>query len=893
MLVSFVSHLSVLSNQDTWYNNLIINERHMSEQLLLLDISSLIEKSSNENQNSNYLSKNVLSIAKSTLEAYGYPYAQAFIRNEDIENESYGMEVEAIEAVLSGLGVNLIKADDPTYLPLIKRCATSHKNGGVIIATYNKKLSQLISDQISFFNFSDFKLLSLNNFEENIGFAPDNYLDYLALKGDSSSGIEQVIPLGENLISQVIDKTSNIDEIINNIVTSGNKILRRVSRDVDVIKSHRESFDIPIISFDISGIDFKRGDIDKEALISHYKRYGLTDWIIEDNLTGGPNSVIVNSASFDAGLKVISKSTGVLINPVFHNSKQIGIGIATKNRESFFIPFVSISGSSFIKESYFYTQCKEFLESNIPKVVINAKSFCKQGLINDVQVKNIVLDPQQAFYTIDSNKYCEDSGINIAKIFEKVKKSPYVTLSNDDFTDIISESSNAPSLEKVSKTIGFQTIELYSMSEKLYLAMKKNEPKVEKYYREYESKLNLIVANMEYKGMPMNGAYLKNLESVIDTRLRTYDNNIKSLVGRDFEVSSESMKAVIFEELKIIPLQNGKKTLTKAVMETFKGKHKLIEIYSERCASQQIKQEINKFYPHIVESDGRIYPEFNHIKIKTFRFSAQKPPVQGFPKKGEAIALRTSVEPVKGNYIVSIDYAQFELKILAHLSQDEILISAFKNNVDIHKLTASQIYNISIEDVTESQRSDAKAINFGLIYGKTAYSLAPDLNVSINEAQTMMKVYFDKFPKVKLFLDSLEKEAVENGFVRTLLGRKISIPEAQSHNENEANSGKRKAKNAPMQGTAAELIKIAMVNVCDLISNNYPEIYLINQVHDELIFETPKELVKEFSEKARLIMENIIQLRVPLNCDVEIGSSWGKAKGITLENSIEVNCHNI
>ena len=432
--------------------------------------------------------------------------------------------------------------------------------------------------------------------------------------------------------------------------------------------------------------------------------------------------------------------------------------------------------------------------------------------------------------------------------------------------------------------LGEQTISLFNFCIKLKNIMDSREPQTAAYYAEYESKLNFILAKMQYDGLGVDTNKLEAKKKEHQTKKATAIKNLTGLLNRPFnedDLKAANIKSLLIEKLGLIPAQDkaDKSSFLDHIKKNNGHSDSVLSNFTDYLTSVQRIIDIEKI---LKCADGdRIHPTFNHINTKTFRISAKDPNVQGFAKN----EVREGIVAKKDNYKVSIDYSQFELKILAELSQDPVLINAFQKGIDIHKETASKIFEVPYEEVTEKQRKDAKAINFGLIYGKEAFSLAHDLGVTQPEAQAKIDLYFEKFPTIKRFLDKLVENAKRDGSVRTITGRRISIENINLDKKTDwllVNQAERQAKNAPMQGSAADIIKKAMVKVYELIMAKYPNVIMTNQIHDELLFDVPKDVLPNFCVDAKNIMENIVTLSVPLSVDVEVGHNWWKQKLIDM-----------
>ena len=397
-----------------------------------------------------------------------------------------------------------------------------------------------------------------------------------------------------------------------------------------------------------------------------------------------------------------------------------------------------------------------------------------------------------------------------------------------------------------------------------------------------EEPLSEVLADMENTGFEIDEVGLKNYSEILDIEIEKIKKNIFDLAGFEFNLNSpKQLGFILFENLKI---PGGKKSktgyLTNArILEELRDDYKIIdEILSYRVLSK-IKSTYCNGLIKLISKDGRIHSSFNQTETKTGRISSTEPNLQNIPVRTEiGRNFRKFFKAKKGSVLIDADYSQIELRLLAHLSQDEHMINAFKNDEDVHSLTASQVLNVPISMVTPEMRFKAKAVNFGIIYGIGAFSLAKDLKISRIEAQKYIDRYFSNYKGIEEYLRYTVDFAYKNGYVETMFNRRRDLPEINSSNYNLRMFGERVAKNMPIQGTAADIIKIAMVNIYKSLKNKKLKSKIILQVHDELIIESPIEETKVATEILKFEMEKAIKLSVPLKVNIAVGETWFDAK---------------
>ena len=405
---------------------------------------------------------------------------------------------------------------------------------------------------------------------------------------------------------------------------------------------------------------------------------------------------------------------------------------------------------------------------------------------------------------------------------------------------------------------------------------------MEELYHTVELPLVSTLYDMEQTGMAVNlsffGEYSKQLKEGID-RL---EQEIYRLAGEEFNINSpKQLGVILFEKLK---LPGGKKTKTgystsADILEKLRSEDPIVEKILEYRQLAKLKSTYADGLPGFVAEDGRIHSKFQQMITATGRLSSAEPNLQNIPVRMElGRKIRKAFVPAKGCVFVDADYSQIELRILAHLSGDEQLIRAYREAEDIHRLTASQVFHTPYAEVTPQQRSNAKAVNFGIVYGISSFGLGQDLNISRKEAEAYISRYFETYPKIKQYLDSLVEEAKTKGYVSTLFGRRRPVPEIASSNFMQRSFGERIAMNSPVQGTAADIMKLAMIRVDERLKKDNSQARLVLQVHDELLIETPLAEMEYVKGILREEMEAAADISVPLEVSVSTGSDWYETK---------------
>jgi DNA polymerase-1 len=394
---------------------------------------------------------------------------------------------------------------------------------------------------------------------------------------------------------------------------------------------------------------------------------------------------------------------------------------------------------------------------------------------------------------------------------------------------------------------------------------------------------------MEMEGVLLDLPFLKQMSDELTKRLAEIEKQIFSSVGKTFNVNStQQLSDVLFKTLGLEPPDKGNKTASghystaAGVLDMLSGKHPVVDLVLEHRELSKLKSTYLDALPPAVDSNGRVHTSYSQIGAVTGRLSSNNPNLQNIPIRTETgRKVRNGFIADKGNVLLSVDYSQIELRIVAHMAQDEGMLAAFRADEDIHATTAGAIYGVNPKDVTKEMRRHAKAINFGLIYGMSAFGLTRSTDLTLAEAETFVKTYFEKFPGVKKYLDGIRKQAASQGYVETLLGRKRYFPALQSkQNVQIKNREEREAINAPIQGTAADIMKIAMLKIPPALKKAKLKAKMLLQVHDELVLECPKDELEKTAKVVQETMANAYPLSIPLSTEARYGKNWGEMKVI-------------
>lgn len=715
---------------------------------------------------------------------------------------------------------------------------------------------------------------------EKYEMTPTQFIDLKGLMGDKSDNIPGVPGIGEKTGIKLIKEFSSIEGIFDNIdsIKGSTKKKLEENKELAIMSKKLATIirDVPV-EFNLEELEY--GNYNTKDILDVFKYLGFTSLIPRiGNLD--ESEEIVNEANIE-----ISKLEDIdeFINKVKENNELI---IKTVTREGNILDkrikyiFLSVDGKKiyYVEENSIHKLEYIFTSNEIKKLGYNLKDDYIALKPYGIKLENIYFDITIAEYLIDSmsSTSYECSAIAMKYLTKKVKTKEELLgkgvkakkYQDLDFEELSSHISQIIDTVKNVMPIMEENLKESNMDGLLY---------------HVEMPLVEVLADMEYEGVKVDKEKLNELGSQFKEIIKKLESEIYKISGEEFNINSPKQLGVILFEKLGLPVIKKTKTgysTNAEVLDKLKDQSPIIDkIIEYRQIVKLNSTYVEGLLSIINPIDGRIHSSFNQTITTTGRISSTEPNLQNIPVKLEmGRNIRKVFISDKGCKLVDADYSQVELRVLAHMSQDETMIDAFKHNEDIHTKTASQVFNVSMDEVTSKQRSDAKAVNFGIVYGKSDFGLSEDLNIPVKQAKEYIENYFNKYNKIKEFMDNIIDDASSNGYVTTILNRRRYIPEIKSSNFMLRNAGKRAAMNAPIQGSAADIIKIAMINVYKKLEENNLKSKLILQVHDELIVEAVDSEIDIVKKIVKDEMENAVCLDVNLDVDLNIGDSWYDTK---------------
>jgi DNA polymerase-1 len=734
---------------------------------------------------------------------------------------------------------------------------------GTIISS-DKDLLQLISSDI------DIKLLKQKDyirynettFFEDYGIKPINIIDLKALMGDQSDNIPGVKGVGEKTALKLLQEYKTLDGIYEHIDDIKGKLQEKLINDKDnAYKSYHLATIVRNVPMDINVEDLKYKEKDSIKLNALYEELEFYSLIKKEEQKEKEEAniplKIVNSKD-EVVIKEGSSAYLEILGINYHEAPILGMAIYHPE-SSFFIPFNVL---------------KDIKKIDNISVTYDFKKTYIALKWNNISINKVPFDTMIAGYLLDYN--IKDDVAYIANTMG------YSIPFYDSMYKPLKTKENyiAPELDKIASTALLKAKFLYETKDTLKEQIKNNN--MDELFEEIEMPLSKVLADMEYNGVYVNVDVLNKMGEIIQTKVVEVENNIYELAGEQFNISSpKQLGKILFEKLNLSYAKKNQKGYSTSidVLSKIQGEHPIVEkIVEYRMLTKLYTTYIEGLKTYIHE-DGKIHTIFTQTLTRTGRLSSIDPNLQNIPIRNEyGKLIRKAFIPSNDSIILSADYSQIELRILSHMAHIDSLKEAFEAGIDVHAKTASDIFKVSIDDVTKDMRRMAKAVNFGIIYGISKYGLSENLGISPKEAGEFIDNYLNTYPGISEFMKSTISKAYEQGYVTTLMNRKRNIEELKNKNYMIRMSGERIALNTPIQGTSADMIKKAMVNIANRFEKENIKSKMIVQVHDELVFDCLKEEKDKVISIVKEEMEHVIELEVPLNVDIEYGNDWYEAK---------------
>lgn len=794
------------------------------------------------------------------------------------------VQFEPLKELLDKFNINRLEIDGYEADDIIGTVSKLGEENGykVYIVTGDKDAIQLASEKtttlITKKGVGEVEAYDFKSVMEKYEMTPTQFIDLKGLMGDKSDNIPGVPGIGEKTGIKLIKEYSSIEGILENLENIKGSAKKKIEENKDLaIMSKKLATIIRDVPIDIDLESMKYGDFDKQSVVECFRKLGFLSLI--------PRFIDSDQEKEIGEMLNINKLEDIegFIEGVNKNKKIILKTVSKKGNileKNIMYMFVSVDGTNiyYIEEDEI-SKLETILSNNeIRKIGYNLKDDYIALRPYKIILENMNFDITIAEYLIDSTSSTSYECSAIAmKYLTKTVKSKEELLGKGvkikGYEDLEFEE-----LKNHICTVINAVYDVFPMMEKSL-----NEMDMDGLFYHVEMPLVEVLGDMEYEGIKVDKEKLYELGSEFKEVIKRLEQEIYIIAGEEFNINSPKQLGVILFDKLELPVVKKTKTgySTNAdVLDKLKDKSPIIDKITEYRQIVKLNSTYVEGLLGIINPiSNRIHSSFNQTITTTGRISSTEPNLQNIPVKLEmGRNIRKVFIADNGCELVDADYSQVELRVLAQMSQDENMIDAFKHKEDIHTKTASQVFNVDMENVTSELRSAAKAVNFGIVYGKSDFGLADDLKIPVKQAKEYIENYFNKYNKIKEYMDETIEKATENGYVTTIFNRRRYIPEIKSSNFMEKNRGKRFAMNAPIQGSAADIIKIAMVNVYKKLEEKNLKSKLILQVHDELIVEAIEEEVDIVSTIVREEMENAVAMDIDLDVDLNVGYSWYETK---------------
>ncbi|KAB7690560.1 DNA polymerase I [Plesiomonas shigelloides] len=842
-------------------------------------------------------------------------------------------QIEPLHQMIRALGLPLlvvpgVEADD-VIGTLAKQAAANGRD--VLISTGDKDMAQLVSDKITLINTMNNTVLGPQEVREKYGVGPELIIDFLALMGDSSDNIPGVPGVGEKTALALLTGIGSLREIYANLDAVPALGFRGSKTLPAKLELHRDNADLSYAlatiktDVELEPIPLTRQSADTDTLISLFGRYEFKRWLAElldggDMLTPNPSAAaprarptasvsdsaepaaaamapvtldrsayqtILQMSELDAWLDKLRAAPYWVLDTEtdgldYMTANLIGLSFATAAGEAAYLPVAHdyLDAPEQLDRDTVLARLKPLLEDTDSRKVGQNLKFDQsilarygielRGIWSDTMLESYVLNSVAGRHDMDSlsERHLGHQTITFEEVAGKGKNQL-------TFNQIPLEQAATYAAEDADVTLRLHEVLWPQLEQEAGLAS---------VLQEMEVPLLSVLSRMERNGVLIDPALLGRHSMELTTRLAELESKAHELAGEPFNLAStKQLQGILFEKLGLPVLKKtpgGAPSTNEEVLAELALDYPLPAVLLEYRGLAKLKSTYTDKLPQMINpATGRVHTSYHQAVTATGRLSSTDPNLQNIPVRNEeGRRIRQAFIAGAGNQIIAADYSQIELRIMAHLSGDAGLLRAFSEGKDIHRATAAEVFGLPLEQVSAEQRRSAKAINFGLIYGMSAFGLARQLGIGRNDAQRYMDLYFERYPGVLTYMERTREQAHAQGYVETLFGRRLQLPDIRSRNAMRRKGAERAAINAPMQGTAADIIKRAMLAVDAWLATPEAEgIRMIMQVHDELVFEVPQEKVALCSTKVRELMQHSAALDVPLLVEVGVGDNWDQA----------------
>ncbi len=813
-------------------------------------------------------------------------------------------QIEPIHEIIRAMGLPLlcvegVEADD--VIGTLAAEATAKKID-TLISTGDKDMAQLVNGHVTLINTMTDSISDVQGVREKFGVAPEQIIDYLTLVGDTSDNIPGVPKVGPKTAAKWLNQYGSLDQLLAHADEIKGKVGESLRNSLEQIPLSRQLVTIKCdVPLDVSIDELQRGEADQEKLQQLFSDYEFKSWLAEvlDERNGADANAGAHSTPDEADYETIFSAEALTTwleklkaaevfafdlettSLDYMQAEIVGLSFAVKTGEAAYLPVAHCYDGAppQLDRDAVLAQFKPLLEDpQQAKLGQNLKYDMSVLARYQIDMQGIEYDTMLESYVLDSTASRHDMD-TLA-----LKHLAYQTI---HFEDVAGKGAKQIRFDQVAIEVAAPyaaedadiTLRLH---EKLMPRLQAI-PALEKIFREIEMPLLPVLSRMERTGVRLDTGMLKQQSEELATRLQALEQQAYDLAGEPFNLSSpKQLQTILFEKMGL-PVKSktpkGQPSTAESVLQELAHDYPLPKLILEYRSLSKLKSTYTDKLPLQVDADsGRVHTSYHQAVAATGRLSSSDPNLQNIPvRTEEGRRIRQAFIPEAGYRMLAADYSQIELRIMAHLSADAGLLRAFAAGEDIHRATAAEVFGVAPDAVSKEQRRSAKAINFGLIYGMSAFGLARQLDISRSEAQEYVDRYFARYPGVKAYMEQTREQARAQGYVETVFGRRLYLPEINARNAMRRQYAERTAINAPMQGTAADIIKRAMIEMDRVLQTTGMNVRMIMQVHDELVFEVAEDILQESVDIIKNSMAGAAELAVPLVVDVGVGDNWDEA----------------
>ena len=814
-------------------------------------------------------------------------------------------QIEPIHAIIKAMGLPLLAIEGVEADDVIGTLSAQASRAGksVLVSTGDKDMAQLVNEHVTLVNTMTDTMMDPAGVNEKFGLPPELIIDYLALMGDKVDNIPGVPGVGEKTALALLQNLGGLQDIYQKLDQIPELPIRGARKLPEKLAAEREkaelSYQLATIKLDVelplAFDEIEPGAENADELLHWYRELEFNTWI-DEVLAGGETApaeqlpveydVVMEKALFERWLKQLEAAPLFAFDTEttsldYMAARVVGVSFAVEAGKAAYVPFGHdyLGAPEQLSEEEVLGALKPLLESpDKPKVGQNLKYDANVLVNHGIALRGIAEDTMLQSYILDAagNRHDMDS-----------LALKYLGASTVHYEDIAGKGSKQLTFNQIKvEEAGYYAAEDADITLKLHETLRPQvaaEKELDDVYRAIEMPLVPVLSRMERFGAKVDRALLDKQSQELAGKIEAIQKRAYDEAGGPFNLSSpKQLGEILFEKLELPVVKKtpkGAPSTAEEVLVELAHDYKLPQLILDYRGMAKLKSTYTDKLPQMISpATGRIHTSYHQAVAATGRLSSTDPNLQNIPiKTPEGRRIRQAFVAEKGYKLVAADYSQIELRIMAHLSGDEGLIKAFAEGKDIHRATAAEVFGVALEDVADEQRRNAKAINFGLIYGMSAFGLARQLHIPRGEAQDYIERYFDRYPGVARFMEEIKASAKEKGYVETLFGRRLYLPDIKASNGMRRQAAERIAINAPMQGTAADIIKRAMIEVDGWLQSSDVDAAMIMQVHDELILEVAEAEVDAVSKKLEQLMAGAAELAVPLEVGLGVGDNWDEA----------------